>query len=119
MAGHARFIVVRRVMTGVARQTRRAMSISPAYDHRPMGHHAIGLGRAVAHGMTIETARMLQHLAGLAEQRNRSCGLLRFSRLTKRASRRHTGRKSEKDHETSRHRLNLPTPALRHWSLTG
>src|SRR5216683_3667834 len=87
-------------MTGVAGQTRRAMSVGAADDHRPMWRHAIGLGRAIVRGMTIETARMLQHLAGLAEQPDRPCGPLRLARLTEGARRfHHPGRKPEKHHQ--------------------
>ena len=42
---------------------------------------------------------MLQHLAGLAEQRDRSRDLLGIARLTERTGRRHAGRKSEKRHQ--------------------
>jgi hypothetical protein len=72
-------------MTGVAGQTRRAMPVDATDDHRPMRRHAIGLGRAIARGMTIETARMLQHLAGLAEQRDRARRVSAISTSTPRS----------------------------------
>ena len=43
---------------------------------------------------------MLQHLAGLAEQRDRARDLLGIARLTERTGRRHAGRKPEKRHQS-------------------
>ena len=51
---------------------RRAMAVLAAHHQRLVRTHAVGLGRAVARGMTVDAARMLQNLARLLEQRDRA-----------------------------------------------
>jgi hypothetical protein len=72
MAGHMRRIEVRRSVAGVARQRRGAVAIGAAHDQRLMRSALISLARAVARGMTVHAARMLQHLAGFLDQRSRT-----------------------------------------------
>jgi hypothetical protein len=58
------------------------MAVGTAHDERHMRRHAIGLRGPLAHRMAVEATRVLQHLADVAEQRDRSClvGLLRQCR---------------------------------------
>ncbi len=86
MAGHTRLRIVRRMMAGIARQARRAVPVGAAHHERHVRRHAIGLRGPLAHRMAVEAARVLQDLAGLAEQLDRSrrlVGLLRHRRRNK------------------------------------
>src|SRR5258708_32451993 len=69
MARHMGRIEVRRPMARVALEGRSSVSIRPAHHYRLMQTSAIGLMRAVTGRMTVHAARMLQHHAGLREQR--------------------------------------------------
>ena len=88
-------------MAGIARQTRRAMSVGATHDHWSVRYHAVGLGRPIAHRMAVEAARMLQHLAGLAKQRDRPRGLILPGRFLQRTGRHDDAeRKAEQSRET-------------------
>jgi hypothetical protein len=63
-------------MAGGAHHPRRAVPIGPAHHQRQVRLHALGLGRAVASGMTVHAARMRDHLAGLLEQRDRASAII-------------------------------------------
>jgi len=63
-------------MAGGAHHPRRAVPIGPAHHQRQVRLHALGLGRAVARGMTVHAARMRDHLTGLLEQRDRASAII-------------------------------------------
>src|SRR5262249_50676082 len=71
MAGHMRRVEICGSMACVARKRRGAVAVGAAHDQRLMRPALIGLARAVARGMAIHAALMLQHLAGLLKQRKR------------------------------------------------
>jgi hypothetical protein len=72
MSRNVRRIEIRQSMACVAGKSRSTVPIGPTHDQRLMWAHAIGLVRTVASGVTIHTARMLQHLAGFPKQCDRA-----------------------------------------------
>src|SRR5438105_7855647 len=70
VAGHTAGIEVRGLVTGRTAHRADAEAVRAAV-HRRLMRIALSLQRAIAVGMAVQAARVLQYLAGLGEQRRR------------------------------------------------
>ena len=72
MAGNAGRLEVGRLVAGRAAHADGALVVGAAHDQRAVRMHVGALRRPLAHGMAVEAARVLDHLAGLDEEGARS-----------------------------------------------
>ncbi len=68
MSRYAGGIEIRLLMTDRATHGRQPMTVRSALDRRLMQSTGLALERAIARGMTVDAARVRQHLAQLGEQ---------------------------------------------------
>ncbi|MEH2626735.1 hypothetical protein V1292_004790 [Bradyrhizobium sp. AZCC 1719] len=71
-AGHAGGIEIRGVVAGVAGHSGRSMPVGPAHHERLMRPHRVALQRPLGRRVAVHTTRMMQHLAGLFKERDRT-----------------------------------------------
>jgi hypothetical protein len=72
------------------------MTVGAAHHERHVWRHAIGLRGPLAHRMAVEAARVLQDLAGLAEEFDRSRRLVRLLRHRRRRNKSQGANRYEK-----------------------